>query len=134
MGRPTVIPLGNGAYRIDEGERSRLAWAAGPPDARWVFLDGRTYVIDAAGAERAAGPRRRRRAQDDGALAAPMPATVLDIAVEPGQRVSKGDVLVRLEAMKMELAVKAPRDGVVKTIACRQGELVQPGVPLLELA
>jgi len=134
VGRPTVIPLGNGAYRIDEGERSRLAWAAGPSDARWVFLDGRTYVIDAAGAGRAAGTRRRRRAQDDGALAAPMPATVLGIAVEPGQRVSKGDVLVRLEAMKMELAVKAPRDGVVKTIACRQGELVQPGVPLLELA
>ena len=38
-----------------------------------------------------------------------------------------------LEAMKMELPIKAPRDGSVKSIACQPGELVQPGVPLLEL-
>jgi biotin carboxyl carrier protein len=40
---------------------------------------------------------------------------------------------VMLEAMKMELPIKAPRDGIVKAIACRPGELVQPAVPLLEL-
>ena len=38
-----------------------------------------------------------------------------------------------LEAMKMELPIKAPRDGRVTAISCRTGELVQPGVPLLEL-
>jgi biotin carboxyl carrier protein len=38
-----------------------------------------------------------------------------------------------LEAMKMELPIRAPRDARVKAIACRQGDLVQPGVPLLEL-
>jgi multidrug efflux pump subunit AcrA (membrane-fusion protein) len=59
--------------------------------------------------------------------------TVVRITVEPGQRVSKGEVLIVLEAMKMELPIKAPRDGSVKAIACRPGELVQPGVPLLEL-
>jgi 3-methylcrotonyl-CoA carboxylase alpha subunit len=42
-------------------------------------------------------------------------------------------VLVVLEAMKMELAVSAPHDGTVRTIACRVGELVQPGVPLLDI-
>lgn len=62
-----------------------------------------------------------------------MPATVVRIIVEPGQRVSKGDVLIVLEAMKMELPIKAPRDASVKRIACRPGELVQPGVPLLEI-
>jgi biotin carboxyl carrier protein len=55
------------------------------------------------------------------------------VNVEPGQRVTKGDLLVMLEAMKMELPVKAPRDAVVRAIACRPGELVQPGMPLLEL-
>jgi biotin carboxyl carrier protein len=59
---------------------------------------------------------------------------VTAIGVEPGGRVRKGDVLVKLEAMKMEMAVRAPRDGTVTSIACRVGELVQPGVPLLELA
>jgi biotin carboxyl carrier protein len=38
-----------------------------------------------------------------------------------------------LEAMKMELPITAPRAGRVKSIHCREGELVQPGVPLLEL-
>ena len=63
-----------------------------------------------------------------------MPAKVTAVLVEAGQHVHKGDVLITLEAMKMELAVRAPRDGAVKSIACRVGELVQPGVGLLELA
>jgi biotin carboxyl carrier protein len=125
-----VTSLGNGAYRLEDGQGSRIAYAAGPRDARWVFLDGRVYVIDAAPA---ASVRRRALGHDEGALAAPMPATVVRINVDPGQRVSRGDVLVVLEAMKMELPIKAPRDGVVKAIACKAGELVQPGVPLLEL-
>jgi 3-methylcrotonyl-CoA carboxylase alpha subunit len=43
-------------------------------------------------------------------------------------------MLLTLEAMKMELAIKAPYRGVVRSIACRVGELVQPGLPLVELA
>jgi 3-methylcrotonyl-CoA carboxylase alpha subunit len=62
-----------------------------------------------------------------------MPATVAAINVSAGQNVKAGDVLVVLEAMKMELAVTAPRDGRIRDISCRLGELVQPGVPLVEL-
>lgn len=130
MAEPTVTSLGNGVYRVDDGERSRVAYAAGTAEAKWVFLDGRVYVLDTA--PQSSG-RRRARGHDEGALAAPMPATVVTINVEPGQGVSKGDVLIMLEAMKMELPIKAPRDGSVRTIACRPGELVQPGVALLEL-
>jgi pyruvate carboxylase len=111
------------------GTRSFVAYAAGPADARWVFLDGNVYVLDVSQTSSAAKTRKT----DDHTLTAPMPATVVTIVVEPGQRVSKGEVLIVLEAMKMELPIKAPRDGAVKAIACRPGELVQPGVPLLEL-
>ena len=45
---------------------------------------------------------------------------------------TRDTVLIMLEAMKMELPIKAPRDGRVMAIACRPGELVQPGVPLIE--
>ncbi len=130
MSSMTVTPLGNGVYRVTDGTRSRIAYAAGPADARWVFIDGRVYVVDAAPRGM---PRRTKRSDDHGALAAPMPATVVTVNVEPGQRVAKGDVLIMLEAMKMELPIKAPRDATVKAIACRQGELVQPGIPLLVL-
>ena len=62
-----------------------------------------------------------------------MPATVLAINVAPGQRVERNDVVMLLEAMKMELPIRSPRDGIVKIVGCQVGELVQPGTTLLEL-
>ena len=128
--RVEVTPLGHGRYRVSDGSRQRLAFATGPLHARWVFIDGHTYLIDAGGDR----DRPRSRAhEDDTALASPMPATVAAIQVRVGQEVSQGDLLVMLEAMKMELPIRAPRDGRVRSIACAQGELVQAGVPLVEL-
>jgi biotin carboxyl carrier protein len=127
----SVTAIGNGVYRVTEDGRSRTAYAAATGDERWVFLDGRVYVIEAV--DRGRPARKKKRGDDHAALAAPMPATVIRITVEPGQRVSKGEVLIMLEAMKMELPIKAPRDGSIKSIACKPGELVQPGIPLLEL-
>jgi biotin carboxyl carrier protein len=46
--------------------------------------------------------------------------------------VKAGDVLIVLEAMKMELPLRSPRDGVIKSVRCKKGELVQPGVALLD--
>ena len=127
--RLEITPLGRGRYRVSDGPRQRLAYAAGPPHMRWVFVDGRTYVIEAGGRDR---PRTRAH-EDDTALASPMPATVAAIHVRVGQDVSQGDLLIMLEAMKMELPIRAPRAGSVKSIACAPGELVQAGVPLVEL-
>ena len=122
-----VTPLGNGRYRVTDGTKQSIAYAAGTADARWVFLNGRVYVINTR-------TETGRRVQDDDlALASPMPATVAAVNVSPGQQVARGDVLIMLEAMKMELPIRAPRDGRVKVIACKPGELVQPGVPLLEI-
>ena len=70
---------------------------------------------------------------DRDALCAPMPATVAAILVEPGTAVEAGDTLLRLEAMKMELAIRAPADGRVKTVDCRVGDMVQSGRPLVGL-
>jgi 3-methylcrotonyl-CoA carboxylase alpha subunit len=116
---------------VHDGERTRRVFVAGSGERRQVFVDGEVYELT-VGAE-AAGRRRAARSGPD-LLTAPMPARVTAIVVEVGQQVRKGDVLLKLEAMKMELAVRAPRDGVVKSIGCRAGELVQPGVGLMELA
>jgi biotin carboxyl carrier protein len=62
-----------------------------------------------------------------------MPATVIEIKVAPGDRVSRGDILILLEAMKMELPVRAPGDGLVAAVHCRPGQLVQPDTILIEL-
>lgn len=125
-----VTALGSGRYLVSVGPQRRIAYAAGTPDGCWVFLDGQVHIVrpvaDTSG--RSAAVRT-----DEMALAAPMPATVTVINVAPGQPVAHGDVLVMLEAMKMELPIRSPRDGRIKTVRCRQGELVQPGIPLVEL-
>jgi biotin carboxyl carrier protein len=48
--------------------------------------------------------------------------------------VRRGEALLKLEAMKMELLVRAPRDGIVRAVNCRQGEVVAPGVPLVDIS
>jgi biotin carboxyl carrier protein len=95
----------------------------------WTAIDGVVRVLAAP-----AGPRRRGRAAAAHGLEAPMPATVTRIVAGVGQRVAAGDVLVLLEAMKMELAIRAPHDGTVTRVACEAGALVQPGIPLVELS
>ena len=124
----TITDLGNGVYRLSRGDGHQLAWAAGPASARWVFFDGRVYVV--APEENTTGVHTTH---DDMALASPMPATVAAVRVTPGQAVARGDILIMLEAMKMELPIIAPRDGRVRAVACKPGQLVQPGVPLVEL-
>ena len=62
-----------------------------------------------------------------------MPATVVRVDAAPGDTVHRGDTLIVLEAMKMELPVRAPADGTVKAVHCKPGDLVQPGVPLIEI-
>ena len=95
----------------------------------WTAIDGVVRILAAP-----APPRRRGRAAAAHGLEAPMPATVTRIVVSVGQQVAAGDVLVLLEAMKMELAVRAPHDGTVARIACEAGAIVQPGIPLVELS
>ncbi|MBX2960669.1 MAG: biotin/lipoyl-binding protein [Flavobacteriales bacterium] len=64
-------------------------------------------------------------------LKAPMPGLVINIAVEVGQTVQKGDALLILEAMKMENVIKSPTDGVIKSITVKKGDAVEKNQVLL---
>ena len=97
-------------------------------DAIWVFHDGIVHELSAD-----PGDAVRRTAHAQGALTAPMPATIIEIKVAAGDEVKKGDILIVLEAMKMELPVRAPGDGRVKAVHCRPGDLVQPETSLIDL-
>lgn len=119
--------IGDGEVRLGPDE-STLAWVAPSGDRRWVFLSGTVYELET----RPAG-RRRRAASGHSSLSAPMPATVIRVEVSPGTRVRRGDTLVILEAMKMELPIRADADGTVTSVACKPGDLVQPGVALVEI-
>ncbi|MCW2800590.1 MAG: acetyl/propionyl-CoA carboxylase subunit alpha [Aeromicrobium sp.] len=70
----------------------------------------------------------------EGSLLAPMPAAVISVAVTDGQQVSKGDVIVVLEAMKMQHTITAPTDGIVTDLAAVAGAQVESGAVLAVIA
>ncbi len=65
---------------------------------------------------------------------APMPGNIVRINVKAGDRVKSGDVLIILEAMKMENEIMAPRDGTVAQVVTSKGAKVETGSPLVVLA
>ena len=65
------------------------------------------------------------------AVNAPMPGTILKVNVQNGQAVKAGDVLVVLEAMKMENEILAPKAGTVTQVAVQKGSNVDTGAPLV---
>ncbi len=128
-GAPTVTRVGPGTYRVEHDGRSRLVYVAGPPSNQWAFCDGETFRIE----DRTLSRRGGGRAHVAHALTAPMPATVLKVLVAPGAVVKKGDTVVVLEAMKMELPIRAAADATVTAVNCQEGDLVQPETALIEL-
>lgn len=133
--RATPVDGQPGAWRLDRSEatagelgRDEVLGVLDDRGRAWVWVDGLTVVLDPP-EQRA----RRGGGQAHDTLAAPMPATVAAVSVATGDHVQAGDTLLLLEAMKMEVPLRAPHKGVVTAVRCAVGELVQPGTPLVEI-
>lgn len=127
----SVTRIGDGIYRVEGEGRSGVVYVAGTADDRWAFWNGRTFRVKSEAAGRAA--RRRHTSHALQSVEAPMPATVIRVLVAPGAAVKKGDTLVLLEAMKMELPLRASGDAVVIAVHCKDGERVEAGAILVDL-
>lgn len=123
-----VEEVAPGAFVLREGERAEPFHCVRDGDTIHLFWRGTPYRLVE---EREGGRAAHRHAQ--GGLEAPMPGKVIKVSVEPGQEVAKGAEILVIEAMKMENAVRAPRDGRVKSVAAQVGDMVSPGVVLVEL-
>ena len=131
------IPAGDLAHRSGEGVldlaelQLPLRWDANG-GGRWFTLRGRhfhcTSEDPALATGRAAGAEELAQG-----LCAPLPGKVAKVEVEEGQQVGEGDVLLVLEAMKVEHKITAPFRGMVTGIAYAAGEQVNRGDPLVEL-
>jgi len=94
------------------------------------------YVHSSLGSRVIKRPSRhpmRHAASEQASANSPMPGKVLKILVEAGQRVSAGDPLIILEAMKMEHTMRAALDGVVEAVLVIQGEVIAPGQLLVQI-
>jgi biotin carboxyl carrier protein len=131
-----VTRIGAGVYLVthdenDEagGETHEIVYVAGSRGDTWAFSKGRVFRPGEP-VRQAIRPRAIGAVQS---LTAPMPATIVKVLVTAGQAVKTGDTLVVVEAMKMELPIRAPSDAVVKTIRCHEGEIVKSDQTLVEL-
>ncbi len=109
-----------------------------PPDPDpWSHRDnfrvggGVTYALSARGSKD--GSRKNVRSAEHN-LDAAMPGLVTGVLVTEGETVARGQALVLLEAMKMEIRVTAPRDGRIARLLCSVGQVVERGQTLIELA
>ena len=95
-------------------------------------MGGETWML-----ERPQPQQKRRGAgaggPSSGQIEAAMPGLVLDVLVAEGDRVERGDVLVLLSAMKMELRIAAPAAGQVTKVYCQAGQVVERGQTLVEI-
>ena len=119
-GRTYEVEVKDGqAILVDEYEATAAAPAAAP-------------VAAPAAAAPAAAPATAPAITGAGeAVNAPMPGTILKVNVQNGQAVKAGDVLVVLEAMKMENEILAPKAGTVTQVAVQKGSNVDTGAPLV---
>ncbi|SRR6266540_3496721 len=105
------------------------AYVSSQNTKRWVTVNGQTFVLT-----KSSGAKQRGAAHDHASeLAAPMPGVVRAVNVSEGEAVTKGQTLLLLEAMKMEIRVQAPREGTVKKLFVKQGQTVEREQILVEI-
>jgi len=95
---------------------------------RWVTIDGHTTVLT-----RTSGVKKGARGEHAGGLTAPMPGLIRSVSVSAGDMVHKGQTLLTIEAMKMEIRIQAPKDGTIKVLHVKQGQTVEREQILIEV-
>ncbi|MBW2343816.1 MAG: acetyl-CoA carboxylase biotin carboxyl carrier protein subunit [Deltaproteobacteria bacterium] len=129
--RYRAIP-GNCLHMIVD-EKPEEAFVANTMQGKYVFVNGRSFLVQDADQLLSHRARRGGPDQTPGDVTPPMPAVVVRIMVEEGDLVKKGQGLIVVTAMKMETTLVAPSDGRVKKINTSVDAKVAPGEILVEI-
>ena len=125
----TAAQTASGGWLMQINGERFLAHSATDNQARYIHLNGTQFKL-----EKSEGQRRRGKSTSgSGDLTAEMPGQVIDVRVAEGDTVQVGDVLVVLEAMKMEIRITAPHDGTITKVLVKVSVVVDRGQRLVEL-
>lgn len=113
---------------IDNGGRFKAAVGAANRDGDSIVMANGREAIGSM-----AGKKLKKAGAHAGGLTSPMPGKIFKVLKEAGTEVKKGEAILILEAMKMEHSIRSDKDGKVKKINYKVGELVQGGVTLAEV-
>ncbi len=125
-----VEDLGAGAGAVRSAERVAPQAASARPAAAAQPADSSKALEHAA----ESAPSAPRPAAKGGVVSSPLPGKVLSVRAQIGQKVKRGDLLLVIEAMKMENEIFAAEAGTVRKVHVASGQSVETGDPLAELA
>jgi len=123
-----VIRAANGRMDLLVDGQRVTAYVSSDMAKRWVTVDGKTSMLT-----KTSGAKQGVRHDHAGGLIAPMPGQIRSVSVSVGDAVKKGQTLLRMEAMKMEIRIQALKDGVVKSVSVAQGQTVEREQILVEV-
>lgn len=125
-----ILQADNGKLELFIDGKQVTAYVTTDNTKRWVTVNGKTLLLVKSSGVRPRGSAHYHAAGD---LTAPMPGQVRAVNVSEGETIKRGQTLLLLEAMKMEIRVQAPQDGVVKRLFVRQGQSVERDQVLIEI-
>ena len=125
----SVIAEGSDRYRVDAGRGAQTLELIRAGHRLQVIGEQADEIVLAP-----AWPFERSVDDADAHPSSPLPGRVVDVRVQAGDAVARGDVLAIVEGMKMQHAIRAGRAGRVETVLARQGELVEADTVLFDIA
>ena len=118
-----------GQLKIKIGKRILKAVITDGGKEKYVFVDGDVYKVKHV--ELTA--KKKTRKKEEGNLNSPISGKVVNIKVKKGDNVKKGDVLMVIEAMKMEYLIRAPSNGKVKKVNFKENDQIEIGEETVEI-
>lgn len=123
-----IVRAANGRMELLVDGQRVTAHVSSDVAKRWVTINGQTMMLT-----KTSGAKQGVRHEHAGGLIAPMPGQIRSVSVSVGDVVKKGQTLLTMEAMKMEIRIQALKDGVVKTVSVTQGQTVEREQILVEV-
>ena len=105
-----------------------------PDGNNWkATVEGETFIIELGDLPPTSSKKRRsgKKRKKSGVVSSTIPGKIITVEVENGQKVSEGDVILILEAMKMQNEVLAPVSGTVTEVNCEAGTSIEANLPLV---